>query len=64
MDSIIKIPKPRSRFLKVKCPGCGNEQTVFDRPAHSVRCAACNQELGKSGASKANWSAKITKVLE
>src|SRR3989449_8934774 len=25
------IPKPTSRFLRVKCEDCGNEQIVFDR---------------------------------
>ncbi len=24
------IPKPESRFLKVKCIDCSNEQVIFD----------------------------------
>jgi len=23
------VPKPRSKFLRVKCPECGNEQIIF-----------------------------------
>jgi small subunit ribosomal protein S27e len=60
----IRIPEPRSRFLKVKCPGCSNEPVVFDRPAHDVTCSVCNQPLGRAGASKAHWIAKVVKVLE
>ncbi len=60
----LSIPTPKSRFLKVKCPGCGNEQTVFDRPATSPHCVACNHELGKAGGSKAQWTAKVVQELE
>jgi small subunit ribosomal protein S27e len=41
------------KFLKVKCPDCGSEQVLFDRPATLVPCAVCNTTLAKPGAGKA-----------
>ncbi|MCK4445325.1 MAG: 30S ribosomal protein S27e, partial [Thermoplasmata archaeon] len=26
-----EIPKPRGRFLTIKCPDCGNEQNIYDK---------------------------------
>jgi len=58
------IPKPKSRFLKVKCPGCGSEQKIFGSASSNVRCVACNSELAKPGASKSKIKASIVEVLE
>ncbi|MBI4043636.1 MAG: 30S ribosomal protein S27e [Candidatus Diapherotrites archaeon] len=46
------IPNPRTRFLRVKCAGCGNEQNIFSAPASAVKCVVCNQVLGNSGPGK------------
>jgi len=35
----------RSKFIKVKCEDCGNEQTIFNKPAMSVRCLVCGNTL-------------------
>ncbi|WP_054842480.1 30S ribosomal protein S27e [Vulcanisaeta distributa] len=41
----VLVPRPRSRFLRVRCNNCGNEQVVFDRPAMVVRCLVCGNVL-------------------
>jgi len=56
--------KPRTRFLKLKCNACGNEQTVFSAATTDVKCLACNQVLAESGASKIRLKARIVKELE
>ena len=38
-------PVPRSKFLRVQCPECGNEQTVFSSVASVVKCTICGKEL-------------------
>ena len=38
---------PRSKFLKVKCRDCGNEQAVFDRAATAVTCLVCGAALAE-----------------
>ena len=38
-------PVPKSKFLRVQCPECGNEQTVFSSVASIVKCTICGKEL-------------------
>lgn len=47
------IPRPLSKFLRVKCPKCGNEQTIFDRPSTKVRCNVCEEVLAEPTGGKA-----------
>ena len=47
------IPKPTSRFLRVKCEDCGNEQIVFDRAASTVLCQVCGATVAKPTGGKA-----------
>ncbi len=56
-----KIPYPTSKFLKVKCPGCNNEQTIFESAKIAVQCNVCGGELAKPRGGK---SAIIGEVIE
>jgi len=47
------IPQPRSRFIRVKCNKCGNEQIIFDRASTVVRCLRCNEVLAVPTGGKA-----------
>ena len=58
------IPKPRSRFLKVKCPDCGNEQIVFDHATTGVHCNVCGATLAEPSGGKAKIKGDIVAVLE
>ncbi|HWG92489.1 MAG TPA: 30S ribosomal protein S27e [Candidatus Thermoplasmatota archaeon] len=31
-----------SKFIKVKCKDCGNEQVVFNKPSTTVKCNVCS----------------------
>jgi small subunit ribosomal protein S27e len=63
MKEIIETPK--SRFIKVLCKKCNNEQIIFDKPSTVVRCLKCNEILmvptGGKGELK---NAKILKILK
>ncbi|MFH0961300.1 MAG: 30S ribosomal protein S27e [archaeon] len=39
------IPSPSSRFMKVKCEKCKNEQIIFNKPANIVKCLVCDSVL-------------------
>ncbi|HIH40046.1 MAG TPA: 30S ribosomal protein S27e [Halobacteria archaeon] len=54
----------RSRFLKVKCGDCENEQIVFDRATTTVKCAICGRTLVEPTGGKARITAEIKEVLE
>jgi len=58
------IPKPQSRFLKVKCSKCGNEQTVFERGSMTIRCNVCDEVLAEPSGGKTKIKAEVTQVLE
>ena len=45
MDAKSLVPQPGSKFLRVKCSKCGNEQIVFDRSQVTVNCSVCEEPL-------------------
>ncbi|MBN2517208.1 MAG: 30S ribosomal protein S27e [Candidatus Altiarchaeota archaeon] len=47
------IQQPRSKFLKVECKNCGNQQIVFDKASARVNCLVCNALLAKPTGGKA-----------
>ena len=57
------VPKPKSRFLRIKCLNCGNEQIVFGCSSTTVTCFVCEKELTQSTGGKARILTKITDVL-
>ncbi len=36
-----------SKFLKVKCKKCKNEQVVFEKSASPVKCLVCGEVLAE-----------------
>ena len=62
--SKILVPVPRSRFLLVQCPDCGNEQVVFSHATLTVTCHMCGRVLAKPTGGKARIEGKVIKVLD
>ena len=58
-----KIPSPRTKFFKVKCGGCGNEQTIFSNANRDVKCLACNNVLAESRGGRVKLKVKPIKEL-
>ncbi len=63
-NDISLVPHPRTKFLRVKCSGCGNEQIIFSAASTRVRCLVCNHELTEPSASKIKIKTKVLKELE
>lgn len=57
------IPKPRSSFVLVKCPDCGEERILFSSPAKDVGCRGCGRKLAESKGGKAVLLAQVIKNL-
>lgn len=55
---------PKSRFLRVRCSSCGNEQVVFGSPASLVKCVVCENTLAIPRSGKGRVSTTIIEVLE
>jgi len=58
-----KIPMPKSRFLKVKCPRCKHELIIFGCATTLVKCSECGEKIVIPTGGKANITAKILQVL-
>jgi small subunit ribosomal protein S27e len=42
---IIMAEMKTGKFVKVKCPDCGNEQIAFRKPSTPVVCHVCGSTL-------------------
>ena len=58
------LPRPRSKFLRVKCPVCGNEQVVFSNVTNTVNCNVCGATLAEPTGGKAALKGEILAELE
>ncbi|MFH1823319.1 MAG: 30S ribosomal protein S27e [archaeon] len=53
-----------SKFVRVRCPKCENEQVIFGKATTDVFCTKCKTSLAKPGASKAKIKAKVLEVCK
>jgi len=58
------LPRPKSRFLRVKCPDCGNEQIIFSNATTKVSCNVCGTQLTEPSRGKAVIKGEIVATLE
>lgn len=54
----------RSRFVKVKCPDCENEQLIFEKASSIVACVVCSHVLATPTGGKAEIKADIIAAFE
>jgi len=59
----ILIPVPKSRFIRVRCPTCGNEQIVFDHASFPVKCFVCSSLLAVPTGGRAKILGEIVRIL-
>ena len=58
------IKQPESKFIKVRCVKCKNEQVIFGKSSSMVSCLVCGKELGSPTGGKTNVKARVLEVLE
>ncbi|MHA1872587.1 MAG: 30S ribosomal protein S27e [Candidatus Heimdallarchaeaceae archaeon] len=59
-----EIKGPKSKFIKVKCKKCKNEQIIFGKTSTVVKCLVCNSILANPTGGKAKIRARVLEVLE
>lgn len=52
-----------SKFVKVRCPKCKNEQMLFGNATTTVECLVCNRQLSKPAGGKASIKARVLEVI-
>ena len=58
------VKEPVSKFIKIRCPKCKNEQIMFGKTSTEVKCLVCSKELAASTGGKSKIKARILEVLE
>jgi len=62
MENVIKETK--SKFIKVRCPKCKNEQIIFGKSDSVIKCLVCDKVLCEPTGGKGRIKARILEVLE
>jgi small subunit ribosomal protein S27e len=57
------LQEPKSRFLKVKCSSCENEQVIFGSASSKINCQVCGTTLAEPTGGKAIIKTQILEVL-
>ena len=58
------VKEPTSKFIKIRCPKCKNEQIIFGKSSSEVKCLVCGKSLAEATGGKTRVKARILEVLE
>ena len=58
-----QIRESTSKFVKIRCPKCKNEQIMFGKASSKVMCLVCGKALAEPGGGKSRVKARILEVL-
>lgn len=53
-----------SKFIKVKCSKCSNEQNIFEKSSTKVKCLVCESILAEPKGGKSIIKTEIIKNLK
>lgn len=54
----------KSKFIKVRCSKCKNEQIIFGKTATKINCLVCGTLLAEPTGGKGKIKSQILEVLE
>ncbi|MFH1408280.1 MAG: 30S ribosomal protein S27e [Nanoarchaeota archaeon] len=58
------MKQPSSKFIKIRCPKCKNEQITFGKTSTNVKCLVCSKGLVETTGGKSRIKARVLEVLE
>lgn len=58
------VKEPTSKFVKMRCPKCRNEQIMFGKASSKIKCLVCGKVLAEPTGGKSKIKARILEVLE
>ena len=59
-----RMKETKSKFIKIRCPKCKNEQIMFGKASTVIKCLVCSKELAEPVGGKARVKARVLEVLE
>ena len=60
----MKLKEPTSKFIKIRCPKCKNEQICFGKATSVVNCLVCGKSLIEPTGGKTRVKGRVLEVLE
>jgi len=60
----MKLKEPNSKYIKLRCNKCKNEQIVFGKPSSIIKCLVCGVSMAEPSGGKGKIKARILEVLE
>ena len=60
----MNLREPSSKFVKVRCPKCKNEQIIFGKATTEVKCLVCSKSIAEPTGGKTRVKSRILEVLE
>lgn len=65
MTKIMKEQRiTKSKFVRVRCPKCKNEQVIFGKATTNVKCLGCETLLAKPASGKSKMRAPVLEVFK
>jgi len=58
------MTEPKSKFIKVRCKDCENEQVIFDRASTPISCHICGSKLAIPKGGKVELKSEVLEILE
>ncbi len=58
------LKETASKFIKIRCPKCKNEQIMFGRASTLISCLVCGKVLAEPTGGKSRVKARVLEVLE
>jgi small subunit ribosomal protein S27e len=58
------MKKPESKFVKVRCKDCENEQVLFNKSSTVVSCHICGSKLAIPKGGKAEITGELLETIE
>jgi small subunit ribosomal protein S27e len=58
------LKETSSKFVKIRCPKCKNEQIMFGKASTTISCLVCGKVLAEPTGGKSRVKARILEVLE
>ena len=59
-----QLKEPTSKFIKIRCPKCKNEQVIFGKAASKVECLVCGVTIAEAKGGKSKIKSRILEVLD
>jgi len=58
------MKKNNSKFIKVRCKDCENEQVLFNKASTEVSCHICGSKLAIPTGGKSNIKGEVLEIIE